>query len=77
MVKKMYNEAGIEEKFTNHSLRVSGATALFQSEVPEKVIQEFISHRSVKAVCQYEKVGSQKKQATCNILSSGAPNLPC
>ena len=73
MVKKMCNAAGIEGKFTNHSLRASGATALFQSEAPEKVIQEFTGHRSVKALRQYEKVGSQQKQAACNILNGGAP----
>lgn len=37
--------AGIEGKFTNHSLRASGATALFQSEASEKVIQEFTGHQ--------------------------------
>jgi len=50
MVKKMCNTAGIQGKFTNYSLRVSGATALFQSEAPQKVIQEFTGHRSIKAL---------------------------
>ena len=57
-------------KFTNHSLRASGATALIQSE---KIIQEFTGHRLVKALGQYEKVASQQKQAACNILNGGAP----
>ena len=35
-VKDMCREAGIEVK-TNHSLRASGATAMFQSDVPEKL----------------------------------------
>ena len=69
MVKRMCNAAGIEGKFINHSLRTSGATALFQSEAPEKVI----GHRSVNALRQYEKVASQQKQAACNILNGGAP----
>lgn len=71
--KKMCAAAGIEGKFTNHSLRATGATALFQSEAPEKVIQEFTGLRSVKALRQYEKVASQQKQAACNILNGGAP----
>ena len=41
MVKKMSEAAKIEENFTNHSLRASGATSLFQAEAPEKVIQEY------------------------------------
>jgi len=69
----MCNAAGIEGKFTNHSLRASGATVLFQVEAPEKVIQEFTGHRSVKALQHYEKVASQQKQAACNILNGGAP----
>ena len=71
MVKKMCEQAGIEGKFTNHSLRASGATTLFQSDTPEKVIQEFTGHRSVKALRQYEKVATKQKEATCNILTGG------
>ena len=44
MIKKLCEQAGIEGKFTNYSLRASGATTLFQSDAPEKVIQEFTGH---------------------------------
>ena len=71
MVKKLYDQAGIEEKFTNHSLRASGITTLIQFDTLEKVIQEFIGHRSVKAIRQYEKVASKQKEAACNILTGG------
>ena len=65
--------AKIEGKFTNHSLRASGATSLFQGEAPEKVIQEFTGHRSVKVLRrQYEKVANLQNQA--NILT-GLPFL--
>ena len=47
----------------------------FQSEAPEKVIQEFTGHRSLKALRQYEKVASQQKQAACSILNGGAPAM--
>ena len=55
MVKTMCLEAGIQGDFSNHSLRASGATELFQSGVPEKVIQDFTSHQNVKALRQHEK----------------------
>ena len=64
----MCEQAGREGKFTNRSLRASAATALFQSDAPEKVIQEFTGHRSVKALRQYE---SKQKEAACNILTGG------
>ena len=63
MVKSMFDEAGLQVKYTNHSLRATGATELFQSNVPEKVIQNITGHRSIKALRQYEKVGDIQKQA--------------
>lgn len=69
MVKAMCREAGIEGDFSNHSLRASGATELFQSGVPERVIQDFTGHRSVKALRQYEQVAGVQKRAATNILT--------
>ena len=40
MVQKMCVDAGISGNKTNHSLRATGASQLFQANVPEKVIQE-------------------------------------
>ena len=65
----MCEAAKIEGNFTNHSLRASEATSLFQAEAPEKVIQEFTGHRSVEALRQYEKIANQQKQATCIVLT--------
>jgi len=44
MVKNMCKDAKIDGDFTNHSLRATGATELFQHEVPEKVIQDITGH---------------------------------
>ena len=40
MVPEMCSEAGIAGKKTNHSLRVSGASSLFDAGVPERIIQQ-------------------------------------
>jgi len=53
MVKDMFKKAKIDGEFTYDSLRASGATEIFVSHVPEK-IKDFTSHRSLKALCQYE-----------------------
>lgn len=45
MVKKMFEQIGVEGK-TNHSLRATGATRLFEVNVPEKLIKERTGHRS-------------------------------
>lgn len=76
MVKAMLSKsgAGCASEYSNHSLRASGATELFQAEVPEKVIQDMTGHRSVKALRQYEKVSDVQKKAACNILTGKAVN---
>ena len=43
MVKQMCADAQISEK-SNHSLRVTGATRMFNAQVPEKIIQERTGH---------------------------------
>ena len=44
-MENMYKETGIQEK-TNHTLRATGATALFNAGVPEKLIRDVTGHRS-------------------------------
>ena len=52
---KMCHEANIDGYFTNHSLRASGASTVFQSEVPEKIIQEFTDHRLLNALTMWRE----------------------
>ena len=42
-------EANISGNFTNHSLRVTGTTMLFDSGTPEAIIQKRTGHRSPSA----------------------------
>lgn len=53
MVSTMCDEAGISGKKTNQSLRVSGATSLFDAGVPEQVIQQRTGHRSIEELRIY------------------------
>ena len=55
MIKNMCRDAGISGKKTNHSLRATGTTEMFQAQVPEKIIQERTGHRSVAALRTYER----------------------
>ena len=47
-------EADIHEKKTNHSLRATGASALFNAGVPDKLIRDVTSHWS-NALQLYER----------------------
>ena len=53
LLKVMCQGAGIEGHFTNHSLRATGTTTLFDAGVPESVIQKRTSHKSLDALRTY------------------------
>jgi hypothetical protein len=63
MVKKICEEVGVQGK-TNHSLRATGAARLFESNVPEKLVQERTGHRSIEALRLYERT-SLVQQHSC------------
>ena len=69
-VKKMCKAAGIEGNKTNHSLRATGATQMYHSGVPEKIIQERTGHRSLEGLRSYERSNEQQHQAASAVLSA-------
>ena len=70
MVPEICKLANISGHKTNHSLRATGATELYEAEVPEKIIQERTGHRSIECLCMYERTSDKQHQAVSNILSS-------
>ena len=68
MVKDMCSQAKIEGKKTNHSLRASGITTLFQAGVSEKVIQDRSGHRSLDGLRKYERVSEEQQASACSAL---------
>ena len=46
VVKSLCSKVGLSGKFTNHSLRVSAATRLYQKGVDEQTIKQFTGHKS-------------------------------
>ena len=66
------NEAGLQGKFTNHSLRTTGVTCLFDNEIPEKVIKEVSGHRS-NAVQLYDRTGEAMKCKVSATMSASEP----
>ena len=64
----MFAMVGVVGK-TNHSLRASGASALFQAGIPEKIVQERTGHRSIKALRMYERTTTEQHMAVSHVLS--------
>ena len=69
MVSDMCEDAGIPRR-TNHSLRATGATTLFQSNVPEKIIQKTTGHCSLQALRMYEHTSEEQHQAVSKVMMS-------
>ena len=62
--------------YTNHSLRATAITRMFNSGIPEKVIAENSGHRSTKALRCYERT-SQKQQQTVTSVVNNSENRDC
>ncbi len=61
--------AGVEGRITNHSLRATSATEMYEMGVPEKVIQERNGHHSLEALRVYGSSNAHQQEAVSNALS--------
>ncbi len=75
-VKDITKEAGIDGFFSNHSLRSTVATSMYQGGVEEQVITEITGHRSL-AVCGYKKTHYSQKRKASEILQSQPSKCGC
>ena len=69
-VRKVCELAKIKGKFTNHSLRATSASRMFQANIPEKVIKEVTGHRS-ECVRVYEKTSNEMLEKASKTISEG------
>lgn len=69
-LKKMCSLAGIEGRVTNHSLHAMSVTQMYESGIPEKVIQERTGHKSLEALRVYERTNAQQHETVSMVLSA-------
>ena len=70
-VKRLCSLAGIVGKKTNHSLRATAATRLFQEGIDEQLIMNVTGHRSTDGVQAYKRVSiDQYKQMSTALQHS-------
>ena len=69
-VSRQCEAGGITGFKTNHSLRVSSATRLFQSGVDEQLIMNRTGHHSIEGVCTYKRVSSTQQIALSKVLNT-------
>jgi hypothetical protein len=79
-VSRLCKAGGITGYKTNHSLRVTAATRLFQSGVDEQLIMDRTGHRSLDGVRRYKRISDEQRQTTSDILNAatnGDCSAPC
>ena len=67
-IKKLCSEAGAEGYFTNHSLRRTCATRLFQKGIEEQQIMSITGHRSSNAVRQYKEISHEQEEKLSKLI---------
>lgn len=68
-VAKMCKSAGIRGFKTNHSLRATTCTRLYQAGVEEQLIMERTGHHSIEGVRSYKRTSAQQQETLSEILS--------
>ncbi len=67
VITKLCDAAGFEGQRSNHSLRSTATTYLFENNVSEHQIASLTGHRSV-AVRNYQRISSDKQLEQSNVL---------
>ena len=68
-VSRLCKTACIQGFHTNHSLRVTATTRLYQSGVDEQLVMERTGHRSLDGVRSYKRTSDCQREALSNILN--------
>ncbi len=68
-IPRLMREAGIEGYFTNHSLRATATTRLYDAQVDEASIMERTGHRSVNGVRAYKRGSETLQEITSSVLN--------
>ena len=69
-VARLCANAGITGFRSNHSLRATTATRLYQGNVDEQLIMERTGHRSLKGVREYKRTSDKQKEHLSDLLNS-------
>jgi len=62
----------MEGNYTNHSLRATSATRLFDAGVDEQLIMSRTGHSSTAGVRSYKRITERLQEMTSKVLNSGA-----
>ena len=75
-VARVCKAGGINGYKTNHSLRVTTATRLFQRGVDEQLIMSRTGHRSIEGVRTYKRVSEEQTKGLSYVLNDATNGAP-
>lgn len=67
VIKDICESAGLPGFYTNHSLRSTSATTMYQGDIDEQIIQEITGHRSL-AVRSYKRTCDKQRKEASNCI---------
>ena len=73
-ISKLCRQAGFDGFFTNHSLRATAATRLYNAGVDEQLIAEKTGHRS-DAIRTYKRTSDEQNKMVDNIVQHKKPKI--
>lgn len=69
---RMAKAAGLQGRKTNHSVRRTMCTQLFQAGVPPTMIAQLSGHKNVQSISNYACASLNQQRAMCNILQGNS-----
>ena len=72
---RLCKAAGIGGFKTNHSLRATAATRLYQSGVDEQLIMEKTGHRSLEGVRSYKRTSNEQRETLSDVMNRKVPRV--
>lgn len=74
-ISRLCSAAGILGYKTNHSLRATAATRLYQSGIDEQLVMERTGHRSLEGVRAYKRTSEEQREVLSDILNRKEPRI--
>ena len=71
-VSRLFKAAGIVGHYSNHSLRATSATRLFDAGVDEQLIMSRTGHSSAEGVRLYKRITENLREKTSDVLNTRA-----
>ena len=68
---RLCKQTGIQGYKTNHSLRATAITRLYESGVEEQQIMERMGYQSLEDVQSYKRTSDKQRQALSDVLNRG------